>query len=93
MIRASYRNGIDFIAQMEDCDLNTVHGPNGLVGTATVFLMAELFGVSQEHVAEDVIRRRKQVEKMEKAAERGRARIAANGGKPAGLFKHGGGNP
>lgn len=60
MKRASYRNGIDFIAMNDSCDLETVED---LVGMPTVFLLAELFGVPQERVAEDVIKYRKKHQK------------------------------
>lgn len=59
MKRASYRNGIDFIAMNDNCDMVE---EKELVGTGTVFLMAELFGVTQEKVAKDVINYRKKQE-------------------------------
>jgi len=50
--RAGYRDGVDFIAWNDNCDMNTV---KELVGTATVLMLAELFGTTQERVAQDVI--------------------------------------
>lgn len=60
MKRASYRNGVDFIANNDEPDILE---PAEMVGYPTVFLLAELFGVSQERVARDVVRLRKQIAK------------------------------
>lgn len=65
MKRASYREGIEIIAMNDNCDMNTV---DELVGTGTVALLAWLFGVEQERVANDVIRFRKKNEKRMKNA-------------------------
>lgn len=56
MKRASYRDGIDFIAlndEPEELDEEVVGG------LATVLLLSELFGVPRERVARDVVRYRK----------------------------------
>lgn len=55
MKRASYREGIEIIALNDNCDLLTA---DELVGTGSVFLLAELFGVDQERVAADVVKYR-----------------------------------
>jgi hypothetical protein len=55
MKRASYREGIEIIALNDDpTELEIKH----VVGTVSVHLMANLFDVSQEKVALDVIRHR-----------------------------------
>lgn len=53
MKRASYRDGINVIAYNDEpSEMN----PANLIGTISVMLLAELFGVSQEKVAQDVVR-------------------------------------
>lgn len=62
MKRASYRNGIDFIAcNDEPGEMD----PDAIKGMPSVFLLAELFGVTQEKVAADVVRLRKKLAKKE----------------------------
>lgn len=50
--RASYKDGVDFIAWNDNCDMNAV---DELVGTCSVLMLAELFGTTQERVAQDVV--------------------------------------
>ena len=60
MKHASYRNGIDWIAFNDEpeCD-----DPNEIAGFISSILLAELFGVTNERVAADVIRLRKKLRK------------------------------
>jgi hypothetical protein len=60
MKRASYRDGIDFIAQNDGCD---EHDAYHLAGFVTVVMLASIFGVTPERVAADVLRRRNKLEK------------------------------
>lgn len=60
MKRASYREGIEIIALNDDLDSD----PIGLI---SVMLLAELFGVTQDRVAADIVRfRKKKVDRERK---------------------------
>lgn len=60
MKRASYRDGIDFIA----CNDEALEmDPEVVAGLATVVMLASLFGVEPERVAKDVVRLRKKMAK------------------------------
>lgn len=65
MKRASYREGIEIIAlNDEPAELDAEF----MTGMATVLLLAELFGVTQERVAKDVVRFRENCAKAAKRA-------------------------
>jgi len=61
MKRASYRNGIDFVAQNDEC-MQT--DPEMMTGQPTVILMSELFGVSVERVIADVLTLREKISRL-----------------------------
>lgn len=65
MKRASYRDGIDFIAMNDEpAELEE----DVVAGLATVLLVSELFGVERERVARDVVRYRKKEAKRQRAS-------------------------
>lgn len=55
MKRASYREGVEWIAHNDDWDPVTVKEVSTLI---SVVLLADLFGVAPERVAQDVVRSR-----------------------------------
>lgn len=56
MKRASYREAVEIIAMNDE---PTELQAENVVGMATVMLIAEIFGTTQERVAADVVRFRK----------------------------------
>lgn len=67
MKRASYRLGVEIIAlNDEPAEMD----PEVVQGLASVMLLAELFGVTQARVAEDVVAYREKEAKREKACRR-----------------------
>lgn len=62
MKRASYRDGVDFIAQNDE---PAERDPKEVDGLATVVMLASIFGVSTERVARDVVRLRTKLAKAE----------------------------
>lgn len=65
MKRASYRDGIDFIAMNDEADELDEEVVGGL---ATVLMLSELFGVDRARVARDVVRYRKRIAQQERRA-------------------------
>jgi len=65
MKRASYRDAIDLIA-FNDEPLE--FDPENVLGMATVMLVANIFGVPQVRVAQDVVRLRKKDQAMKNRA-------------------------
>lgn len=70
MKRASYRDGVDFIAMNDEpTDLD----PEDVELYTTVQMLAQLFAVPTERVAADVVRLRKRVLRAERRARRAEA--------------------
>lgn len=59
MKRASYREGIAWIAMNDDPDSSDAYDLEQLSGLISVLLLADLFGVDPEKVAKDVIKHRR----------------------------------
>ena len=59
MKRASYREAIAWIAEMDE---SAERDTEVMEGVATVILVADLFGVTTARVAHDVVRRREKDE-------------------------------
>jgi len=65
MKRASYREGIEIIALNDE---PTILDVEEMIGFPSVMLLAELFGVTQEKVAGDIIKfRRRQSDDSERS--------------------------
>lgn len=62
MKRASYRDGVDFIAQNDEPD---ELDPSVMDGMASVVMLASIFGVDVNRVARDVIRLREKINKAQ----------------------------
>lgn len=62
MKRASYRDGVDFIAQNDEVN---ERDPQVVDGLATVVMLASIFGVSTDRVARDVVRLREKLAKVD----------------------------
>lgn len=81
MKRASYRDGIDFIAMNDEAD---ELDEEVVAGLATVLLVSELFGVERDRVARDVVRYRKKIAQQEARAHADRLHARERGGSECG---------
>lgn len=59
MKRASYREAIDFIAQMDSAGNDDAHDPQVVSELITCLLVAEIFQVDPHKVGTDVVRARR----------------------------------
>lgn len=58
MKRASYREAIDWVAQMDSAGDDDALDPEVVGNLITAILVADIFGVESERVGKDVVRRR-----------------------------------
>ena len=70
--RASYRDAIDWIAQMDSAGDDDAMDPEVASSLITAVLVADIFGASAEKVGRDVVRRRQTLKKEEERARTGR---------------------
>jgi hypothetical protein len=65
--RASYREGVDWIALNDNAHDDGPGNPDGernVAGYISALMLADLFGVEPERVARDVMRRRRKLAKI-----------------------------